>query len=544
MPLLRFYLGDKGDDGADGIDGFTPADAGGSLLSQPLLDSFIDNKISKSANISSTILSHSSYVDRYGRNEWSNKEEYTNYVPFSNDFSQWDDISGRWSVIGATIDPLGGSDAVEINLDVDTDVLATPTYIVEDIVTIAPLNGCISFYIKTISGDVTGLDITVGSDTHTLPPPTSEYMRVVFPLYIAGAFILSINPRGKTGARVALYGAQVEDNLTARRLIVTNGAPVTKDSEAGTIRQSDKGVLIESGKTNETHFSNDLSKWSIDNGTIEQSPIPDAFGHVYQSTRVVFGSLPNIEISTTTDALDNGETYTVSFWAYNTGGSLSSIIVSLGAGADVDLGIPPVSGFERMSAKCVTNNTDELIIKLESLSLNAQLLISSVQIEKDNITSYIQTGPAGVARIPENFNMAYDYNFPSPALSWSLVFGKEVMIDNSDVKTIFSNGEAGSNEFSLSYQNRLLTLNMGGNTITEDMYDFRKVALVFDGAQVKFYGEKVLISTQSIAPSSFISALVYIGYNGTDEYINSYLSNFMAYNVALTENEIIYLLGV
>ena len=140
MPLLRFYLGDKGDDGADGIDGFTPADAGGSLLSQPLLDSFIDNKISKSANISSTILSHSSYVDRYGRNEWSNKEEYTNYVPFSNDFSQWDDISGRWSVIGATIDPLGGSDAVEINLDVDTDVLSTPTYIVEDIVTIAPLN--------------------------------------------------------------------------------------------------------------------------------------------------------------------------------------------------------------------------------------------------------------------------------------------------------------------------------------------------------------------------------------------------------------------
>jgi hypothetical protein len=193
---------------------------------------------------------------------------------------------------------------------------------------------------------------------------------------------------------------------------------------------------------------------------------------------------------------------------------------------------------------CVSGALDNLTINLESQALNAGLLISSVQVESGGLTSYKQTGAIGFSNNKDDFSMDYKYNFPKPSLPWSVVFGIDGNIDNDETKTIFSNGLTGVNELSLTYKNRDLTINMGGNEVSADLFDYKKVALTYDGAQIKLYGEKNLILTSTLTSISITSSKVYIGYNGTDSAINAYLSNFMAYNSQLTENEIIYLMGV
>ena len=545
MTTIVFYLGDKGDDGKDGVNGLGSADVNGYDIEQPILDSFVDNKLSKNAYIEHTKNDSSSYTDRYGRNTWNVKPESTNYVPYSVDFSQWTDLSNRWEIIGSTPDPFGGNDATEINLTADTDNLPGVGEVMEINTTTPAINGCISFYIKLISGDISGLQIGVGSQSLDVEDITSEYKRIIFPRYFAAStFIFSINPRGKSGARFAIYAAQIEDNPTAQNIIKTEGIQNTDPFDGGNLRQSEKGILIEESKKNYIHYSNDISKWTLENCTVEQYPGADAFGHYYQFIKPVFGSLPNISITSNCDSLTQGVTYTVSFWAFVASGSLQPIIVSLGGGPDVVFDNPSVAGFTRLSAECVAGGLDQLEIKLESQALTASVLISSVQVETAEITSYKQTGAVGVTVQQDDFLMQYTYNFPSPATPWSLIFGKGDMIDSDSEKFILSNGETGANQFSVSYKNRLLTVTMGLNSVSEELFDYERVAIVFTGSQIKFFGEQTFISTKAIAPLSFISNQVYIGYNGSSNFVNAYLKDLMSYNTELTTNEVVYLLGV
>lgn len=541
MPVLKLFIGKKGQDGIDGIDGLGSADVNGFDLEQPLLDCFHDNQLSKNAFIEFTRQDPASFVDRYGRNTWTKKDQTTNYIIYSENFSQWADTFGRWSIIGSTTDPFSGSDATEINLDVDTDDLSGNGEVVELTVTTPAINGCVSFYIKLISGDVSSLDFVIGNTTTIVEDVTSQYKRIIFPIYLTGTFIFSINPRGKAGARVAIYGVQIEDNPTDTALINTTGTTRTITNTSELIRQNEKGILIESKKTNLAHYGNDLSKWTVLNGTVAQSLTPDAFFHINQYTSVVFGSLANIEITTTTDSLTQGNSYTVSFWAYITEGSLQPIIISLGGGVDVTFSAPSVVGFTRLSAICIAGPDNDLTIKLESQALNAKLLISSVQVEIDDLTTYKQTGAAGTTRNPSNFNFDYEYNFPAPNLEWSFIFSKRELANDSNIKTIFSNGLSGVSEFSMYYQNSLLFVNMGGNTVSEILYEKEQVAITYDGTSIRFYASKALVSTKPLASSSTMGSKVYIGHNGTDEHLNAYLSGVIAYNKELSLNEIIYL---
>ena len=109
--------------------------------------------------------------------------------------------------------------------------------------------------------------------------------------------------------------------------------------------------------------------------------------------------------------------------------------------------------------------------------------------------------------------------------------------------TIFSNGETSTNEFSLTYQNRLLTINNGGNTSSFDLFDYKKSCLTYDGASIRFYGERSLLKTETLANTSFIASKIYLGYNGTGKHFNANLYNFMFYNSALSANDIFYLMG-
>jgi hypothetical protein len=120
MPVLKLYLGIEGDVGRTGIDGVGVANADGVDIEQPLLDSFYDNRLARNTVISFDRADSVSYVDRYNRNMWTKKEQTTNFITYSNDFTQWTDTDSSWSVIGATADPFGGTAATEIELDFTT----------------------------------------------------------------------------------------------------------------------------------------------------------------------------------------------------------------------------------------------------------------------------------------------------------------------------------------------------------------------------------------------------------------------------------------
>ena len=87
-------------------------------------------------------------------------------------------------------------------------------------------------------------------------------------------------------------------------------------------------------------------------------------------------------------------------------------------------------------------------------------------------------------------------------------------------------------------------MNNGGNLASVDMIEHNQVGLVYDGVNLKFYGERVLVDTIAISSTSTLGTKVYIGYYGTSNHINAYLSNVLAYNTALSHNNMLYLQGL
>lgn len=551
MSIFTIYKGDKGEPGTNGLDGLGIADIDAEPIENPLLQVLFNNSLSVSAEVTASRNSEGAYINRYGDRTFARAPSVTNFLAYSNDFSQWIDPFTRWTLIGATTDPFGGNDATEINLDVDTDILpGSGQVLTGNFADNVPIGTEVttSFYIKVISGDVSGLDfqLTPSAEKRICVAPTTEWQRISYPTcYGFETTSINLNPRGKSGARIAIYAAQIENGSVAGDIIETNAESKTITFEDYQIRQSEKGALLEGQKTNLIHYSNDLSGWTQSGCTITQLQDADPFGNRSQNLLIVYGSLPNCSIETTTEALGTGIEYNVSFYAYLTGGSLESLSVEIGGGAAVSLAIPPVTGFQRFSVKVTSGAGDTLKFNLVSPSLTARLALSSLQIETDDLTSYIPScGEGSGDRDDDIFNFDYAYNFPAPNLPFTLSYKIFELPNGSTKKYVFSNGLTTTDEFSLYYENEFLVMNNGGNLASVDMIQYNQVGLVYDGVDLKFYGERTLVDTVALSNTSTIGTNVYIGYNGTGNHINAYLSNVLAYNTALTENNMLYLQGL
>lgn len=538
-------MGEKGPDGKDGENGIGINDVNSYNLSEPLTDCLNTNNLAKNSLITYDRTGRASFVDMYGKNVWANQSTTTNYCTFSNDIDSWDDTFNRWTYIGATTDPFGGNTASEINLDVDTNSLGGTGDVIEQTLSAGPSSEIltISFYIKVISGTVDGLDFVIGSTKYTMNTPTSDWVKVSYPFWAASNFILSINPRGLTGARVGIYDVQLQDNNRAEGSISTNSVPVSVNNDYHINKQGANGLLIEEAKTNLVKNSNNLSEWSITNGAILNHEGSDPFGQESQTIRVEWSSLPVVTLKTDTDTLIPGNTYSVSVYAYITGGSLQEVRFSLGGGAEVVLPQIPVSGFERITIECIAGNEDDLTVTCTSDNLTAELLLSYFQIESGNTTSPILTGGLTVSRDADILSFPYAYNAPKPSDNWSFIFGKKDVLNNFDKKFIFSNGEAGANEFSLYFTEEDLTINNGGNTSTVNAFQYDKVAIVYNSTNVKIFGEKTLLLEEALSSTSFTASNIFLGSDGTEGFLNGYLYGCMFYNTALSDNEILYLMG-
>jgi hypothetical protein len=546
MSIFTIYEGTKGAAGTDGINGLNVGDVDDYILSSPLTNALLPNYLSSNAFVTYDRTGEASYINRYGVNSWAIKSSATNFCQWSNDISEWTDVFGYYTYIGTTADPFGGSSASEINLDVDTSdqvngvaALTLSGLTVNDIY-------MLSFWVKVISGTVTDIDVSLLVGTtirYTLDAPTTEWQRVSYPIPLVSTSNLWINPRGLTGARVAIYGVQLENSLTPTDLIVTTGTAKTVTYNGDISKQGVDGWFLEEGKTNYVKNSNDLSLWTVTNGTIGAYSGADLFRNKNQLINIIFDTLPVITLQTNTDPIVEGTEYSVSFYGYITEGSMQDLTLTLGGGEPVIVANPSVVGFQRIVAKCTAGPDENLLVTVNSPSLSVNLLLSYFQVETSEATSVILTSAVTKSRDADLISMDYEYNAPLPSGSWSLVFGKAALPNDSRVKTIFSNGETSTNEFSLTYQNRLLTLNNGGNTSSLDLFDYKKACLTYDGTSIRFYGEQTLLKTEALANTSFIASKMYLGYNSTNEHFNANLSNCMFYNSTLSANDIFYLMG-
>lgn len=544
---LTIYKGIRGANGKDGINGLGPTDVNSVDIDNPILDSLQPNNLSKNAFVTWARNQLATYVNRYGQNSYSEQESYTNYADYSENFSQWNDLLGSWSIVGNIADPLGNNDATEINLDVDTDSLvglgpvvsrnengwATGGYVV------------VSFYVRLISGTVSSIDIGAGSDVYTLGQLSNDWVRKSVKVSASsGGFNLSINPRGLTGARVGLFGVQIDETLL-NPYIKTNGTNRTVSYSVTAIqRQNDLGYLIEDQKQNLCRNTQDFNDWTITNGTVAPYEQPDSFGFTFSKIRLVYSSISTINLTTETEALIDGTEYTVSFYAFVSGGSLTSISVSLAGGESVTFGQPSTTGFSRLSAK-VTAGSEGSGISVDCVSeaLNAQLHIHAFQIEEGELSSYSESSTSGQIRELDLVSMDYEYNAPAPNLPWSFFCQQNSIPNDTRVKTIFSNGESGANEFSLTVSGSIYTLNNGGNTQGVNLSEYRKIGITYDGATVRFYGEQREVFSATMGSTSFIATNMYLGSNGVDDALNAYLSKCLFYNITVPSNDIEYLLG-
>lgn len=547
MSILTIYKGRKGKEGTNGLVGLGVSDVSSSMIDNPVLDCLQPNALSKNAYLTWERDGLAVYQDRYNINRFSEAESYTNYVDYSEDFTQWNDPFNIWSIIGSTSDPFGGNDATEINLDTDTDNLAGTAPVIQRNENGWPLGGyvVVSFYIKLISGDVSSLDVTFGSSKYKVGQISSSYERKFLKVSASsGGFLLGINPRGKAGARIALTAVQIE-NTVLNPYVRTSGSIRTITYESTKIeRENNKGYLVEDQKQNKCLNTQDFESWSIEGGSIlEYAPV-DSFGFPSSKISLVFNSLPTISLTTPTETIIEGNEYTVSFYAYVSGGSLNDITVSLGGGLGVVFAQPSVIGFSRVSAVVIAGPDDELNIAATSEALNASLHMQCFQVEEGKLSTYTEGSTVGQTRSLDLISMRYNYNSVAPSLPWTFICEQQGMPDDSRVKTIFSNGESGPNEFSLTLINRIHTLNNGGNIVEFSLFDYRKIAVTYDGVSISFYGEKRILYTAPNASTSFIASDMYIGSNGIGESFNAYLSKVMFYNKALPPNDISYLLGV
>ena len=121
MRIVNIYEGELGDPGQNGLGGVDASEAGYTVLSNPVLDLFRQNKPQPIGDLTSSRASSASIVDRYGNVVYLPPSSIDNLLPYSEDFSQWFDVLNSWTLTATGVsDPLGGNNASTITIDQDT----------------------------------------------------------------------------------------------------------------------------------------------------------------------------------------------------------------------------------------------------------------------------------------------------------------------------------------------------------------------------------------------------------------------------------------
>ena len=124
------------------------------------------------------------------------------------DFSTYTDAAGNWTLDSSNnLDPFGGSTGAYISLDLD--IASGALFAIETSVTGLSISyHTVSFWFKVVSGTITALEVTIGTDNFKLNSAlTSDWQRVSVSTEVAASSALvNIIPVGTAGAVIGLYG--------------------------------------------------------------------------------------------------------------------------------------------------------------------------------------------------------------------------------------------------------------------------------------------------------------------------------------------------
>ena len=541
----------QGDTGTNGTNGIDTSAVRGSVLDNPTLHALNNNNMATVSDLTVTRSSEALNTNLIGGLDWTPGDNITNDSLYSSTYQgQWFDFLALWTGVTGEADPLGGSAAEEITLDAETngtttDVMSNPTSLTD-----TGEYHTLSFYIRVKSGTVANLDVILtwgGFQQKTIQSDltlTSSFQRVTFRFTYPQAASFSLNPRGDNGAKLVLYGVQLQKGSVATDLINTTTVPVTAAYTGDIFRENENGYLIEDSKTNIAEDSEDLSLWTLDSGSITTAT--DPFGYINRDIKLVWSTINTILMSHGI-TYTVGESYVVSLYANLSAGSLSAATVSIGGGSAVALGAFSTSGFTRLSATVVAGLSGDLVISLTSPNNTAAPIITNIQVETGTISSYIRNGTGSNSRATDIVTATYANSAPLPSGNWSFQFGHSGITNDANQKTIFDNGFSGTDEFRCYFENDNLKVKNGFSTVTfSGALTSADIVITYDGSNLAGYKDGVIISTTAISvPSTIASSSIYFGTDSASaNAINARLSNIKFYNRTLTAAEVKYISGV
>jgi len=534
------YRGRRGDPGKDAVNGAGVLDIRKSIIDNPSLDCLYNNNLSRVGDLTFTRIGEASIIDRYGDYQFITSEDFTNELPFSEDFSQWDDPFARFT-ISATgqSDPLGGNNATEITLDED---VTTGETVVEEI-----LSGLVSdsFYtfsvwIKVVSGTFTALEISVGANTFVVDwTPTPSFTRVRFTFANpASGLIFSINPLGTSGSVFGLFGAQFEKNSNLNAYLKTTGTRVTASNPADGSRHNQNGYLLESTKINLITFSEDLGEddWGVSGVTLSNFAGENPFGNTQQRILLTFAASTTGTV-TKTVTLTNLVTYQVTLFVKLISGNITQFTAAVGGGTAIDFDLP-TTDWVRVNVTVVAGAANDLVLTIISPEQTAVVAITGVQVETGSVSSYIRTAASALSRPFDLLTTPYDIGRPDEA--WTIIFAP-FAVGSGTSRHVLDNGLSGSDSFAVFYTNTDLFIVIGSVTISFTITTAAlEIALAYDGSNIDLYEDGIFIEQKANAGVVSVSpTTLNIGGDGTSaNSLDAQMGRLRVYDTNLTALEI------
>lgn len=546
MNKVIVYRGKRGVTGQDGVDGSGVNDIRGELINNPLLDIYYNNKEVKIAsNQQSNRIGEALIEDRYGGFEWVSSDDRTNYITYNNDFSQWGDPQNKWSIINnTTSDPDGGNAATEINLDSDFnsgDLFGIETPAVSGLVSSRYYT--YSIWIRVLSGTVTSLEFNTGSRFRVDANLLNQWQRVkvsVAPNISSG--FLNFIPVGLTGARIALYKGQFENGSVMTDEIDTSGSTVTIPSTESSLRDNGLGYLFEGASQNLLQNTENLieTTWTVTSGVIDEYEKDDQFGQKYGNILVNNDGLSTTLLQTTASLIE-GEQYTFSLFSRVEGGSVTAVAISLGDGDSVSISDITTDDIERYSVEVVAGAGSEVNITMTSTGGDGLLVMSGLQLEQGELTSYIRNGDSENLRGIDATTTDYTINRASD--NWTFQFSDNIAASPAD-KYVFHNNLAGTEEFYAKFNDGSLLIKNGDDTVeTAGLEDSLSIGATYDGATIRVYKDGLLVNSGLISnPATDTPTSLNIGADETfSNSVNGYLSRVSFWGETLTDDEMLYI---
>lgn len=572
-----------------------------SKLDNPLCHLFKKNKLvdTLSGALSWTRASGATYIDRYGKLQYSPSPNATNLALWSEDFSNaaWT-LNGSATVtanvhksLGLSVNELNGTEA-DYDIRQSVTLPATPTTVTvslffekgsAEITLLGAKSGASGFDAMTfnmLTGQVTNLTADAG-DVEDL----GDSYRAWFKYTTDGTAIFS-QVRIRTDlATVYVTGMQVEKSKVASGYVKTEATSKTGTNHLGIeqARQEKKGWLIEGASTNSVLHNDDISNaaWTkgvIFSGSAIEDVVIDGYnmkGITVTTTGVHLDSLTESGLTTVV-----GEYITYSAIISKTGGALGVSIIFKGGHTtgwqsgevyfDGSIDSSTGSAWELLETKELTANLIRIAVRMKAdvaalsrvaicpigasgVVVGHQLFISKAQVERlPFASSIIMTTDSPVTRAADIVTARGNENIPLLDSASTISVITSTLGGNTSKQSIFA-AYANSNinrsmifwnESETKVLNYISGTNKGLGVASQN--DVNHLVSTYESnGDLNGYVNGALSNSSNVpyTDGEAAATTIYIGKENGTAFLYGHISDFRIYDFALNADEVLFLAG-